>query len=301
MRKCIICNDRDAELAENLCDECGATLATHKPLVPEQIISSNATRTDAALLDQWGRPHYLAGAIELGRQFGSECLAILDSSVSREHATVRPVDSTWMIRENGSTNGTTVADAPLEGERALISGDPINIGSVGFYFVSPTTEVRDLKGELAGETIKPEAKIAAAKPAELASSDDDDESTFSGLPEIAVSLVEPTGGGGGFIKMLDKTVQLTTTQFEFVALLARRMADEPHQPDLVRGFVRSSELLVDISWDTAHPSDNHVKQLVRRVRRTLVRGGIGNLIDSRHRFGYRFRVIPVFPPAHTSA
>jgi len=53
-----------------------------------------------------------------------------------------------------------------------------------------------------------------------------------------------------------------------------------------------SELIADLSWDTREPSENHVKQLVRRVRRALVKSDIGDLIESRHRFGYRLRAIP---------
>ena len=103
---------------------------------------------------------------------------------------------------------------------------------------------------------------------------------------------EPTGGGGGLIEVDGKQVQLTTTQFELMALMIRRMASESHQPELVRGFVRSSELIADLSWDTREPSENHVKQLVRRVRRALIKSEIGDLIESRHRFGYRLRAIP---------
>jgi DNA-binding response OmpR family regulator len=77
-----------------------------------------------------------------------------------------------------------------------------------------------------------------------------------------------------------------------MALMIRRMATESHQPELVRGFVRSSELIADLSWDTREPSENHVKQLVRRVRRALMKSEIGDLIESRHRFGYRLRAIP---------
>jgi len=294
--QCLVCSDREATLSENLCEECADSLAARTPLVPEQIISSNTAITGAALLDQWGRPHYVDDVVQLGRQFGREGIAILDSSVSREHAVLSRVNGAWVVRDNSSTNGTSLGDVLVEGEKPVSSGDQLTLGSVGFYFVTPTDKVTKPDHELAGETVKPQASQSAVKiPAAAPSNDEDsDEPTFSGLPKVPVLLVEPTGGGGGFIKALGKTVQLTTTQFEFVALVARRMADEPHQPDLVRGFVRSSELLADISWDTAHPSDNHVKQLVRRVRRALVRGGIGNLIESRHRFGYRFRIIPIF-------
>ena len=103
---------------------------------------------------------------------------------------------------------------------------------------------------------------------------------------------EPTGGGGGLIEVDGKQVQLTTTQFELMQLMIKRMAAESHQPELVRGFVRSSELIADLSWDTREPSENHVKQLVRRVRRALIKAEIGDLIESRHRFGYRLRAIP---------
>lgn len=70
------------------------------------------------------------------------------------------------------------------------------------------------------------------------------------------------------------------------------MADEPHQPSVVRGFVRSSELLANLSWDTRDPADTNVKQLVRRTRRTLIKAEIGDLIEARQRFGYRLRIVP---------
>jgi hypothetical protein len=74
--------------------------------------------------------------------------------------------------------------------------------------------------------------------------------------------------------------------------MMRRMASDSDQPPLVRGFVRASELIASLPWDTAEPNENHVKQLVRRVRRTLMKVSLGDLIESRHRFGYRLRAIP---------
>jgi DNA-binding response OmpR family regulator len=71
------------------------------------------------------------------------------------------------------------------------------------------------------------------------------------------------------------------------------MLAESSQPAQVRGFVRSSELLASIAWDTREPDDNHLKQLIRRARRLLIRAGLGDLIESRQRFGYRLRVVPV--------
>jgi DNA-binding response OmpR family regulator len=142
-------------------------------------------------------------------------------------------------------------------------------------------------------TIKPlERKVIPVAEPDDSDFKKDEEITHVGLPTLAFKMHEPTGGGGGLIEVSGKRVQLTTTQFELMALMIRRMAGEAHQPEIVRGFVRSSELIADLSWDTREPSENHVKQLVRRVRRALIKSEIGDLIESRHRFGYRLRAIP---------
>ena len=46
----------------------------------------------------------------------------------------------------------------------------------------------------------------------------------SACPIMSFKLHEPTGGGGGLIEVDGKQVQLTTTQFELMALMIRRMA-----------------------------------------------------------------------------
>jgi len=40
------------------------------------------------------------------------------------------------------------------------------------------------------------------------------------------------------------------------------------------------------------PSEDHVRQLVRRVRRALSRAEMGDLIEVRRGVGYRLRVLP---------
>jgi hypothetical protein len=115
-------------------------------------------------------------------------------------------------------------------------------------------------------------------------------------PGALLRIVEPSGGNGGFVELANASAQLTAAQLELVELLRRRMRDDAHLPPAVRGFVRSSELVGVLSWDTHNPDDTHVKQLVRRVRRTLIRSGLGDLIESRHRLGYRLRVIPASEP-----
>ena len=89
---------------------------------------------------------------------------------------------------------------------------------------------------------------------------------------------------------VDEELQLGATQFALLELLAERHLAERDQPQAVRGFVRTIEIISQLPWDTAHPEDNHVKQLVRRVRRALERVGIEDAIESRHGFGYRLLV-----------
>ena len=88
------------------------------------------------------------------------------------------------------------------------------------------------------------------------------------------------------------TVQLTMIQFELLALLDQRMRREADVPAAVRGFVSSHEILASLSWDTSAPDDNHLKQLVRRIRRLFERAGLPSPIDSRQRFGYRLGFVP---------
>ncbi len=116
--------------------------------------------------------------------------------------------------------------------------------------------------------------------------------TDVGLATVPLRLHEPSRGGGGTLEVFGKKVQLATTHYELRRVLADRMLADAHQPDLVRGFMRSSELVGTLSWITPDPADTHVKHLVRRTRRVLIKAEIGDLIEARQRFGYRLRVIP---------
>nr|HEX4317777.1 FHA domain-containing protein [Kofleriaceae bacterium] len=266
------------------------------------------------MIDLWGRVYGLETRTLIGRQIEGIGLAVLEPSVSRHHAhlTLDPDSNAWTLRDLGSANGTWVGDKLIEGPARVHSGERIRFGHIGFYMLEdvsklPTTSTRGSRAvattmrpadvNKAIEAAKalvaaPPARASDPDPAEPVPDHEEDEITNVGLPAMVFKMHEPTGGGGGLIEVNGKQVQLTTTQFELMALMIKRMASEEHQPELVRGFVRSSELIADLSWDTREPSENHVKQLVRRVRRALMKSEIGDLIESRHRFGYRLRAIP---------
>jgi pSer/pThr/pTyr-binding forkhead associated (FHA) protein len=277
-----------------LCEECRDELSSPIKIMPEQIQLHSARPTMAALIDLWGRPHRLDPRTLIGRQVDGQGLAVLEPSVSRHHAHLTLDDTDWTVRDLGSANGTFQDDKLIAGPVTIHEGDRLRFGHIAFYFVEDVTRLPAPRiGRTMTATIRPiDGSMVVNEKTFPIEPLVEDEHTDVGLPVMSFKLHEPTGGGGGLIEVDGKQVQLTTTQFELMALMIRRMAGELHQPELVRGFVRSSELIADLSWDTREPSENHVKQLVRRVRRALIKSEIGDLIESRHRFGYRLRAIP---------
>jgi pSer/pThr/pTyr-binding forkhead associated (FHA) protein len=275
-----------------LCEECRDELDSPIKISQEQIYARVQATTAAVLIDLWGRPHQLDARAPVGRQVDDRGVAVLEPSVSRQHAELAFEGDRWLIRDLGSANGTFVDDRLVEGTVTVPSGSRVRFGHIAFYLAA---DIAKLPAPKQSRTITTTIRPPIAKPYAREDSVNEfekEEPTGVGLPQMRFQLHEPTGGGGGLIEVDDKQVQLTTTQFELMALMIKRMASEAHQPEIVRGFVRSSELIADLSWDTREPSENHVKQLVRRVRRALVKSEIGDLIESRHRFGYRLRAIP---------
>lgn len=286
-----MCRQRPAEVGV-LCEECRDELSSPIKIMPEQIQLHGARPTMAALIDIWGRPHRLDPRTLIGRQVDGQGLAILEPSVSRHHAHLTLDNDEWTVRDLGSANGTFQDDKLIAAPIEVHEGDRVRFGHIAFYFVEDVARLPPPRlGRTMTATIRPtDRSVNPAKPFAVEALGEDH--TDVGLPVMSFKMHEPTGGGGGLIEVDGKQVQLTTTQFELMALMIKRMAGELHQPELVRGFVRSSELIADLSWDTREPSENHVKQLVRRVRRALIKSEIGDLIESRHRFGYRLRAIP---------
>jgi hypothetical protein len=251
-------------------------------LCPEQIVLVGpAEKGTAALLDAFGNAHPLARRTVVGRGLAETGLIIREASVSRRHAEVRanePAITGFSVRDLGSTNGTRINGNPVHDWAPLSRGDQLSFGDIRFFFI----DARNGLGEQAFE-------IPTAR---LAEGEEHDEETQLGLPTVRVDLVEPRGGGGGFLQIDDHVVPLTIPQLELLRALCARMRDDEQEPHIVRGYVRSAELLAEISWDTQHPTENHLKQLVVRVRRNLARAGVNDLIESRRRLGYRLRVIP---------
>lgn len=242
----------------------------------------------ATLLDQWGRAHPVAAAWTVGRRPSTSGLVIAEPSVSRHHADVERSAAGWVVVDRESSNGTCVNGQRVPSSAKLAAGDVVSFGHVSFFFLGQA-----LSGGAGG--IEERATHRPAPPPLPRPNGDDDEpgeETFAGLGAADVRLAEPKGGGGGVLEIDGRAVHLTATQFELMRVLVSRMTSEPGFDPRVRGFVRSSELAACLPWDTARPDDNNIKQLVRRLRRALMRAGIADVVESRHGFGYRLRVVP---------
>jgi hypothetical protein len=208
-------------------------------------------------------------------------VTISANSVSRRHAQIENKNGSWELRDLESSNGTVVNNTSVIA-CTLACGDRVALGQVAFYAVFDLGE--------AGAA-EPPAQTAIARTARVCNRMRTQRDNHAvDVATQPLRLVEPTGGGGGFVELASARVQLSATQLELVELLSTRMREDMHLPLSVRGFVRSSELVGALSWDTTTPNETHVKQLVRRVRRTLLRSGVGDLIEARHRLGYRLRV-----------
>jgi pSer/pThr/pTyr-binding forkhead associated (FHA) protein len=226
---------------------------------------------EAVLLDQWGRAHPLRPVSTIGREPGRATVAVLEASVSREHAELRrDGHKVWTVVDRGSTNGTFVDGQRVQGSAPLGDGSVLAVGNVGFLFL--TSRRSNLARRLT-ESIRATAGRARAT-----------------IPAPDLRLIAAANGGAGLVEYGATSLRLGSTQFALLALLAERATAEAARPEAVRGFVRSIELIASLPWDTAHPDDNHVKQMVRRVRRALERLGVAQSIESRHGFGYRLCV-----------
>lgn len=287
---CVVCQVQSAAIGL-LCLPCRDEIAMPIRATPEQVQRHGAATTAAALVDVWGRPHALDPIMLVGRAVGASGLALLELSISRHHARISLDGGAWSVRDLESASGTYVDDHPVTSAAPLHAGARVRFGQLAFYFLPDGARLSAPASSVMVTGQMP--CIAAAGSGELpAPRELEDEPPDPGLPSISLRVHEAAGGSAGFVELEGKRIQLTAAQLELISLMMRRMTADTDQPPVVRGFVRSSELIARLPWDTAEPNENHVKQLVRRVRRALMKVALDDLIESRHRFGYRLRAIP---------
>lgn len=282
--RCCIC---DQAAQDNiLCESCASCALKVTDMVPEQILMGGQGDGNACLVDAWGRMYGLSEQTAMGRDPDGFSIAIHQASISRHHARIdKEADGSYSLVDLKSTNGTHVGHTSVQDKVTLVSGDLVFLGSVGFYFLCPRPSLRSSSVEF--------STLSAVDAKGMASDYKEAEVTdLNELESVAIEIIEATGGGGGFIDVAGTQIQISMVQLELMKLLMKRMERDRARPAAVRGYLHSSEILAEVSWDTAHPSDNHVKQLVRRLRRSLARSGRDNLVESQQGLGYRLSVRP---------
>jgi hypothetical protein len=264
---CIVCHQA-RELVGVACADCREELKPTIRITPEQVRMRGVGSTPALFIDAWGRVHHLARSTLIGRDPTVDGFVLLDSTISRRHAMLELRHDTWMLADLGSSNGTFVEGRAVTTETPLRDGERVRFGGVSLFFLaSGGVRLEDDPSTLGGYTVR--GPLA---------SDGKHEQT------IIIELREPTGGGGGVALIGGRQVQLTLPQFEFVSVLYSRATAAERKND---GFVHASELVQLLSLDSADPNEDHVRQLVRRLRRVLFKAGIVDLIESRYGAGYR--------------
>ena len=265
-----------------LCDTCAYRAHRLPDLVPSQIQATSAGLLNACLVDGWGRSYRLSERTEIGRETPNLGITIHQGSVSRRHAVlVCESSGRCFVEDLSSTNGTIVAGQPTSGSVELTNGTLIFFGSVGFYFVTPMPPLTT-------------ANLSAVTPR---TGDRDfvgfreQNTDVIQLKELQIHVMEATGGGGGIVMIAGQQIKVPTSQLELLMLLIKRMQSDRGMSDIIRGYVHTSEIVAAVGWDTPHPAHDHVKHLVRRLRRTLARSGRDDLIESEQGLGYRLSVI----------
>ena len=76
-----------------------------------------------------GQVMQLEAAATLGRSEHAD-LVLADPAVSGEHARLERVGRAWVITDLGSTNGTRLNDARVDGRTPLTDGDVLALGTV---------------------------------------------------------------------------------------------------------------------------------------------------------------------------
>lgn len=273
---CLVCHE-PRETTGVACAECLQELAPTIAITPEQISVHGSHPTPAALVDPWGRLHRLQRRTVVGREHDEEGLRILDATISRKHAVLELRGDTWLVKDLGSSNGTFVEDTSLSTAMPVRDGERVRFGSLAFFLLDDVGSAPQVAPQLDGFTVR---GPVVEKTRDLPRME---------IQEVTIELREPTGGGGGVAIVNGKPVQLTIPQFELVSILHQR-AQVATEHESIRGFVHPSELIRSLSLESSVPSEDHIRQLVRRLRRVLFKAGIENLIESRYGAGYRLRL-----------
>lgn len=104
----------------------------------------------------------LRGEVLLGRE-KDNTIVVADQKVSRHHATLKPIDDSYVIYDQGSANGTYVNGVQIAQPTRLRHQDKITLGDATFLFTSSRPDPTTIeKIKLAGPALAPAPPPAAS-------------------------------------------------------------------------------------------------------------------------------------------
>jgi pSer/pThr/pTyr-binding forkhead associated (FHA) protein len=111
----------------------GALDADGSPCAPLVQVSEGPDKGATLTLSEFQRVY------TLGRSADSD-LVLADEDLSRRHIQIRRVGAEILVRDLGSKNGTVLAGAPLDRERAWQPGEKLSAGQTSLSLVDPIQE-----------------------------------------------------------------------------------------------------------------------------------------------------------------
>jgi hypothetical protein len=261
-----------------LCAPCTALLGPGEGLMPDHVTSLASVTAGAWLVDGFGRAHALAAARNrIGRRPGSE-VVVLHASVSRDHAELVRAGATWQVRDLGSRNATRIDGRRVEGRAELDDGAVVRVGEVAFLFVARAAALTGL---------------AVAEPATTHAAGSGGFRVVirgGGLELCALGSVDDGAGGALLHRQVGagewSELSLPVLEFHLLRALCARALDEADAPQRSRGAVLTKTLARALPFQSRYPSDENVRQVVRRLRTTLEGIGAGGLIETVPGRGY---------------
>jgi len=283
--RCPRCGD-PAEIGV-LCEGCAGAVPACAGLQREHVASRTA-RADAVawLIDPFGCAHALSGGrTSIGRRPDAD-VVLLHGSISRDHAELAPTGARWQLRDLGSRNGCHVDGKRIDGRAELPELAVVKIGEVALWFVGRAVELPPV--DASAPTAHADAGTlrltlrGAARELCVVGHDDDD-----------------APGGALLHRAHDAPawaeVDLPALEFQLLRALCRAWLAEATSPAPSRGCVTSKQLAGQLPFQSRYPSEDNVRQLVRRFRVGLEEIGAVDLIEAVPSRGYRVAWTVVVP------
>jgi hypothetical protein len=266
----------DATAVGVLCRGCADALPPCPALMREHVSSRHPADGAAGwMIDRFGAAHALrTGRSLVGRETRSDLL-ILHGSVSRDHAELTLGADGWELRDLGSRNRTQV-DARRIDARVRLGGRAIvRFGDVAFYFF----------GEPVALPATPDGSVATAHARDAASS-----YVVRGAT-VELCLLASAGAGGSLLHRSAgaptwQELDLPALEYHLLRVLCARAAEQSASPSRTHAAVTTRALVDLLPFHSASPSDENVRQVVRRLRATLEGIGAGGAVESVPGRGY---------------